>query len=150
MVLNVNYIQTRSTYILNPLTSSNLPQNLTTTKEYTVPTIINSFSPQANYARPRNTLSITPLNYSISPSNNYNPIGSITYNYNKINNSITQPNYSITNITSNNGYSLESLNAEKIKEMFENQERINELVRRTAVVNPINKNYAINNGLILV
>jgi aurora kinase len=142
-----NIIQTRSTYTLNPLTSSNLPQNITTTTEYTAPTIINSITPQTNYAKPRNTLSIAPLNNSILPSNNYNPLGSITYNYNKINNSITQPNYSITNITSNNGYSLESLNAEKIKEMFENQERINELVRRTAVVSSRNKNYAINNDL---
>ena len=141
-----NVIQTRTTYALNPLTSSNLQQNLTTATEYTAPTIINGISSQANYAKPRNTLSITPLNNSILPSNNYNPLGSINYNYNKINNSITQPNYSIRNITSNNGYSTESLSVDKIKEMFENQERINELVRRTAVVPSRNNNYAINNN----
>ena len=147
MVPNINLIQTRATSSLNPLTSSNLPQNLTTTMEYTAPTIINSISPKANYAKPKNTLSITPLNNSILPSNNYNPLGSITNNYNKINRSITQPNYSISNITRNTGYSLEPLNADKIKEMFENQERINELVRRTAVINSRNNNYSINNDL---
>ena len=141
-----NVIETRSTYTLNPLTISSLPQNLTTTTEYTTPTIINSISPQANYAKPSTTLSITSLNNSILPSNNYNPLGSITYNYNKINNSIIQPNYRISNITSNNGYNIESLSSDKIKEMFENQERINELVRRTAVVSSRNSNYAINNN----
>ena len=147
MVPNINLIQTRATSTLNPLTSSNLPQNLTTTMEYTAPTIINSISPKANYAKPKNTLSITPLNNSILPSNNYNPLGSITNNYNKINRSIKQQNYSISNITKNTGYSLEHLINDKIKEMFENQERINELVRRTAVINSRNNNYSINNNL---
>ena len=153
MVPKISYIQNRATaYSLSPLTSRISQTNFNnsnTTTDYIIPPLMNSVTPQNNYTLPRNTLRMTNINNNNIENKDYNIMGTI-YNVTKLNSSLTQPSYNLSNLSisnnTNNNYSVESLNTVKIKEMYENQERINELVRRTNVLKSRkSNNYGINN-----
>lgn len=117
---NEEYLKTRSTtYNLTPLNSSNFPKtefNTTKTTDYimTSPSLINSINNQQI-----NTFTVSPLN-----NNNYN-----------------LPLQQYNNGTKLTQYSLVPSNNFNLKEIQENQKRINELVRKSNAGKYENNNY---------
>ena len=116
---NEEYLKTTATtYNANPLNSSNFPKtefnNIKTNDYITIsPSLINSISNQQ-----ANTFTVTPLN-----NNNYS-----RQTFTMENNLLLQQ---YNNGTKLNGYSLVPSNNLNLKEIQENQERINELVRKS-------------------
>ena len=103
-----------------------------------------------NYTQLKNTELTSQLEYNLTKNNGYtvtkinNSLSPLDYNtgYNvtKLNDSISPNNY---NIIRNTGYTVTPISYNNmLNDLFENQERINELVRKTTLSN--NKNYKDN------
>ena len=103
-----------------------------------------------NYTQLRNTGFTSQLEYNLANNNGYTvtkinnsitPLNYITgYNVTKLNDSISTNDY---NMIRNTGYTVTPISRTYMSnDLFENQERINELVRRTTLAN--NKNYKDN------
>ena len=139
-----DYNQSRATIsYTTPMKSINYSNNYfneNNSSSYTVPSFNNDLI--SDYNQTRNTFTYNTLNNSILPKNDYN---FSRYTINKIMNDQSQIEYNNNNIISSNGYSLLPRNTIKIKELIDNQNRINELVRRTVIGSILNKNYQDNN-----
>ena len=131
IIPNDDYFKTRATttYNVSPLNSNNFPKeefSHSKTNGYimTNPSLINT-------NQQINTFNVTPLNNDNFPRQ--------TYAVSNINNALPLQQYN--NGTKVNGYSLVPSNDLKLKEIQENQKRINELVRKSNAGKYENNNY---------
>ena len=126
-----DYLKTRETYNVTSLNNNNFPntefrQTKTTDYIMTSPSMINNIINQQT-----NIFNVAPLNNDNFPRQ--------TYTIGKIDNGLPLQQYN--NGTRVNGYSLIPSNNLQLKEIEENQKRINELVRKSNAGRYENNNY---------
>ena len=126
---NTDYTESRGTiYSVSPLSSIDFTTTDfidTSTTGYLIPSISHELvETEPNNNSIRNTYTLAPLKNSEFPIIDYNPTRT-TYTMNKQNNTILQPDY---NIIRSDEYNISPFDNFSIKELTENEERIEELV----------------------